>query len=65
MSNMMRSATNGTINKNATSIIKDYLKLHHEQHHEKPIVVSQQTMQKMVEEKNKFKKCKKTRCKTT
>jgi len=61
MSNMMKSATNGTINKNATSIIKHYLKLHHEHHHEEPLVVLQQTMQKMVDKKE----CKKTRCKTT
>jgi hypothetical protein len=57
---MMRSATNGTINKNVTSIIKHYPKLHHEHRHEEPLVVSQQTMQKMVEKKE----CKKTRCKT-
>jgi hypothetical protein len=41
MNNMMRSATNGTINTNATSIIKHYLKLHHEHHHEEPLVRKQ------------------------
>jgi hypothetical protein len=53
MNNMMRSATNGTINRNAMNIIKHFLKLHHEHHHEEPLVVLQETMQKMVKEKEK------------
>lgn len=55
----MKSGRNDTINRNATSIIKHYIKLHHEHHHKEPLVVSQETMQKRLKKKKKKKNARK------